>query len=73
MLAEQDAIFRDAADTLRIVLWQQGRVGISQGTDGSELPAAALSRYDRQALKSGFPVIQKLLEFTADLTWLTAL
>jgi signal-transduction protein with cAMP-binding, CBS, and nucleotidyltransferase domain len=73
MLPEQDAIFRDAADTLRIVLWQQGRVGISQGTDGSELPAAALSRYDRQALKSGFPVIQKLLEFTADLTWLTAL
>ena len=73
MLPEQDAIFRDAADTLRIVLWQQGRVGISQGTDGSELPAAALSRYDRQALKGGFPVIQKLLEFTADLTWLTAL
>ena len=73
MIPEQDAIFRDAADTLRIVLWQQGRVGISQGTDGSELPAAALSRYDRQALKSGFPVIQKLLEFTADLTWLTGL
>ena len=73
MLPEQDAIFRDAAETLRIVLWQQGRVGISQGTDGSDLPAAALSRYDRQALKSGFPVIQKLLEFTADLTWLTAL
>jgi CBS domain-containing protein len=73
MIPEQDAIFRDAAETVRIVLWQQGRVGISQGTDGSELPAAALSRYDRQALKSGFPVIQKLLEFTADLTWLTAL
>jgi len=73
MLPEQDAIFRDAADTLRIVLWQQGRVGIGQGTDGAELPAALLSRYDRQALKSGFPVIQRLLEFTADLTWLTAL
>ena len=73
MLPEQDAIFRDAADTLRIVLWQQGRVGISQGTAGAELPAALLSRYDRQALKSGFPVIQRLLEFTADLGWLTAL
>jgi len=73
MLPEQDAIFRDAADTLRIVLWQQGRVGISQGTAGAELPAALLSRYDRQALKGGFPVIQRLLEFTADLTWLTAL
>ena len=67
MLPEQDAIFRDAADTLRIVLWQQGRVGISQGTSGAELPAALLSRYDRQALKSGFPVILRLLEFTADL------
>ena len=73
MLPEQDAIFRDAAETLRIVLWQQGRVGISQGTAGAELPAALLSRYDRQALKSGFPVIQRLLEFTADLSWLTAL
>jgi CBS domain-containing protein len=73
MLPEHEAIFRDAADTLRIVLWQQGRVGISQGTAGAELPAAVLSRYDRQALKSGFPVIQRLLEFTADLTWLTAL
>ena len=46
---------------------------LSQGTDGAELPATLLSRYDRQALKSGFPVIQRLLEFTADLTWLTAL
>ena len=25
-------MFREAADTLRVVLWQQGRVGISQGT-----------------------------------------
>jgi hypothetical protein len=32
-----------------------------------------VSRYDRQALKSGFPVIQRLLEFTANLTWRTAL
>ena len=70
MLPEQEAIFRDATETLRIVLWQQGRIGISQGTDGAELPAALLSRYDRQALKSGFPSIQRLLEFTADLTWL---
>jgi CBS domain-containing protein len=65
-----EAIFRDAADTLRIVLWQQGRVGISQGTDGTVLPPALLSRHDRHVLKSGFPAIHRLLEFTADPKWL---
>lgn len=67
---EHEAIFRDAADTLRIVLWQQGRVGISQGTDGTVLPPALLSRHDRHVLKSGFPAIHRLLEFTADPKWL---
>ena len=56
LLPAHEAIFRDAAETLRIVLWQQGRVGISQGTDGAELPPALLSRHDRHVLKSGFPV-----------------
>jgi len=70
LLPEQDAIFRDAADTFRIVLWQQGRVGISQGTDGAELPPALLSRHDRHVLKSGFPVIHRLVEFAADSDWL---
>ena len=73
MLPEQDAIFRDAADTLRIVLWQQGRVGISQGTAGAELPAALLSRYDRQALKSGFPVDPEAARVHGRSRWLTAL
>ena len=73
MLPEHDAIFREAADTLRIVLWQQGRVGISQGTSGAELPPALLSRHDRQVLKSGFRSILRLLEFTADREWLDAL
>jgi CBS domain-containing protein len=70
LLPAHEAIFRDAAETLRIVLWQQGRVGISQGTDGAELPPALLSRHDRHALKSGFPVIQRLLEFSSDPKWL---
>jgi len=52
------------------VLWQQGRVGISQGTDGAELPPALLSRHDRHVLKSGFPVIHRLVEFAADSDWL---
>jgi CBS domain-containing protein len=73
LLPERDAIFRDAAETFRVVLWQQGRVGIGQGTDGAELPAAMLSRYDRQILKGGFAAILQLLEFTANLEWLTEL
>ena len=52
------------------MLWLQGRIGIGQGTDGMELPLALLSRHDRHMLKSGFPVIHRLLEFTADPQWL---
>jgi CBS domain-containing protein len=70
LLPAHEAIFRDAADTLRIVLWQQGRVGISRGSDGAELPASLLSRHDRLVLKSGFPVIQRLIEFVAGPGWL---
>jgi len=73
LLPSREAIFRDASDTLRIVLLQQGRVGISQGTDGSELPPSQLARVDRHMLKSGFPAIHRLLELTADPTWLEAL
>jgi CBS domain-containing protein len=73
ILPEQSSIFTEAADSLRVVLWQQGRVGITQGTAGWELPPALLSRYDRQLLKSCFRSILRLLEFTADLQWLKTL
>jgi signal-transduction protein with cAMP-binding, CBS, and nucleotidyltransferase domain len=73
LVPEREAIFREAADTFRIVLWQQGRVGIAQGTRGAELPASLLSRHDRQVLKGGFRSILQLLEFTAALEWLDAL
>jgi CBS domain-containing protein len=72
-LPEQESIFREASDTLRIVLWQQGRVGIGQGTSGAELPPALLSRHDRQVLKRGFHSILRLLEFTSARGWLKAL
>ena len=48
---------------LRIVLWQQGRIGITQGTTGSELPPALLSRHDRHILRSGFSAIHRLLDW----------
>jgi hypothetical protein len=54
------------------VLWQQGRVGISQGSVGAELPPSVLSRNDRHRLRSAFPVIQELIEFTANPAWLDA-
>jgi CBS domain-containing protein len=73
MLPEHESIFREAADTFRVVLWLQGRVGISQGTSGADLPPALLSRHDRHVLKAGFRSILRLLEFTADRTWLDRL
>ena len=72
LLPQHEAIFREAADTLSLVLWLQGRVGIRQGTGGAELPPTLLSRHDRQLLKSGFRVIQRLIELTADYRWLDA-
>ena len=73
LLPEHEKIFREAADTFRVVLWQQGRVGISQGTSGAELPPALLSRHDRHVLKGGFRSIHRLLEFTAEREWLRSL
>ena len=62
--------FREASEALRVVLWQQGRVGIAQGTVGAELSPAVMSRHDRHLLKSTFPVIQRLIEFAASPSWL---
>jgi CBS domain-containing protein len=73
ILPEHEAIFREASETFRIVLWQQGRVGITQGTDGADLPPALLSRHDRHILKSGFRSILRVLELTADRGWVAQL
>lgn len=70
LLPEHEAIFRDAANTLRVVLHQQARAGIRQQDNGSELQPALVSHYDRQLLKTGFRSILQLLEFTADGAWL---
>jgi hypothetical protein len=72
-LPEHESIFREASETLRILLWQQARIGIVQGTSGSELPPAALSRHDRHVLKSGFRSILDLLEFTGNTPWFASL
>jgi CBS domain-containing protein len=69
LLPEHESIFREASETLRLLLWQQARIGIDQGTNGSELPPALLSRHDRHILKSGFRSILRLLEFTGNTPW----
>jgi CBS domain-containing protein len=73
LLPQQEALFREAVDTLRVVLWLQGRIGIGQGTGGGELPPTLLSRHDRQVLKSGFRVIHGLINLTANYQWLDTL
>ena len=66
LLPAHERIFREAADAFRVVLWQQGRVGLMQRTTGAELPPALLSRNDRHVLKRGFRSILELIEFTAE-------
>ena len=41
LLPEHEAVFREASDTFRILLWQQARIGIGQGTDGHRAAAGA--------------------------------
>jgi CBS domain-containing protein len=73
LLPDQASIFHEAEQTLRLLLWQQGRAGISQGNSGAEIPPALLGPYDRQLLKKGFRSILRLIEFTGDLEWLKRL
>jgi len=73
LLPADEAIFREASDAMRVMLWQQGRVGIGQGTTGTELPPALLSRHDRHLLKGGFRAILRLIEFTGDRGWIDRL
>jgi CBS domain-containing protein len=71
-MPEHESIFREAAETLRVMLYHQGRAGIRQRDGGAELSPALLSRYDRQVLKSGFRSILRLLEFIEGRRWMEA-
>jgi CBS domain-containing protein len=63
------SIFREAADSLRVMLYHLARTGIRRQDGGADLDPASLSRYDRQVLRSGFASIHRLLEFTAGGEW----
>jgi CBS domain-containing protein len=73
LVPAQEAIFREAAETVRVVLFHQARGGLRSRTSGAELPLSSLSRHDRQVLKNGFRSIHNLLEFTQRRDWLDAL
>lgn len=68
---EDDAIFREAADTLRVLLYHQARWGLRRQDGGAEIPPSGLGGYDRQLLKSGFRSILRLLERAAEQRWET--
>ncbi|MBI4891735.1 MAG: cyclic nucleotide-binding domain-containing protein [Acidobacteria bacterium] len=70
LLPERAEVFREAAETMKVVLYHQARAGLRLGHEGREIPLSMLSRYDRQALKSGFRSLHALLEFAADGAWL---
>lgn len=73
LLPERANIFQEAAETFRIVLWQQGRTGIAQRSSGKELSPNLLNAYDRQILRNAFRSILRLLESIGDLEWLKRL
>lgn len=73
MAPDHAGVFEAASETLRIVLWQQGRAGITQGNAGTEMPPALVGPYERQILRNGFRSILRLLEFTGEMQWLTNL
>ena len=67
-----ELVFRDAMETLRVMLYLQARTGLRLHTSGAEILPAQFSRMDRQALKSGFRSIHNLLEFTVKQLWTEA-
>lgn len=65
----QERVFREAIETLRVLLYLQARGGLRLRDSGAEILPSQLSRLDRQALKSGFRSIHNLLEFTIKQLW----
>jgi CBS domain-containing protein len=66
------SIFREAEETLRVLLYLQARTGLRLHENGTEIVPSQLSRLDRQALKSAFRAIHNLLDFTFNRLWTEA-
>lgn len=73
LVPSKESVFREASETMRLVLFHQARAGLRLRSNGADVPLSLLSRHDRQVLKSGFRSIHNLLQFTAPCDWLEEL
>jgi CBS domain-containing protein len=70
--SDHEAVFRDAAETTRVMLYHQARSGLRRRDAGTEIAPSAVSHYDKRVLKTGFRSILRMLEFTGECRWLTS-
>jgi len=61
---ENAALILEGAEAFRVLLLEQCRTGIREGSDGSVLYPAVLNRYDQLLLKSAFRSVLRVMEFT---------
>jgi CBS domain-containing protein len=68
---DDESVFRDAADTLRVLLHHQIRSGLRRRDEGTDIPPSSLGHHDRRVLKTGFRSILRILELTGACRWLS--
>jgi len=69
-LPDHEAVFREAGEAFRLMLFHQSRAGLRRGHGGTEIPPADLSHHERRVLKSGFRAIARLVQFAGEGTWI---
>ena len=69
---EQESVFREAAEALRVLVYHQARAGIRHGDGGFEVPPRSLGRHERHLLKASFRAVLRLVEYAGDGRWLDA-
>lgn len=69
-LPDHEAVFREAGEAFRIMLFHQSRAGLRHGHGGNEIPPADLSHHERQVLKSGFRAIARLVQLAGEGEWI---
>lgn len=65
----EEAVLREAGETLRVVLYLQARAGLRQQDEGHEMPASRIDARERLVLKRGFRSILNLLESAEEFKW----
>jgi CBS domain-containing protein len=62
---EDDLLLTEAAAAFRNALYHRARNGLANGTDGTRVDPAKLTRFEQNLLKSGFRTVLRLMEYTA--------